>query len=579
METLRYMVDPEGAASDWDKLDAASYWGRVHPRAYELACRVLDPLVAWLRAPVKNTTLQDLLSGLVRECESMNYSSDLLDAVMRFVCDDALQTVLHCIKCMTEHASYLDALRRTDRVMATIWVNELLCGAAHAHGSRALFPQVSATVEMRCDVSAKRVYVFGGPCHDHCLRCTGVSPPFANVSRDARGNAYFDIDAKVAHCSFSIITNGMLDDVLRSNASAQLKLVCAGGSVINALSPGAGWANADVDVFLVHGDESQRPDKKLAAARIADAIDKILDNFRRTVDACNKSQTFAGLGAPSCGYVLLAGRDVVTLDLVIPTAFGSAMRYMKIQFITRAYRSVEELLLSFDLGSCCFAVDGAAMHATERGLYAIAHATNFFDPTKRSTAYRMEKYMHRGFQFLLPHHDMHALDAALGRIMRERVNDGFVVSNQRLDWTHEAKRRKSSWTLSFLLRRYAANFDKLTVLNYASTVYASTQLATDAEESYYACVSNAHYLWNDELRRQFSEAAGDEYAVWVGTLLPEQSSVDHDSEFRGPPTRDLASSMQPLMQRLCATLHDSAPHCATRAPHCEFYDFYDIADV
>ncbi|MDE2097421.1 MAG: hypothetical protein KGL39_09270 [Patescibacteria group bacterium] len=76
----------------------------------------------------------------------------------------------------------------------------------------------------------------------------------------------------------------------------------------------------------------------------------------------------------------------------------------KIQIILRLYKSVEHVLLGFDVDCCCVAYDGKRVLATARGLRALETKTNIVNPSRQSTSYesRLLKYARRGFAIAVP---------------------------------------------------------------------------------------------------------------------------------------------------------------------------------
>lgn len=96
-----------------------------------------------------------------------------------------------------------------------------------------------------------------------------------------------------------------------------------------------------------------------------------------------------------------------------------------VQIILRAYRSIGQLLVGFDLDSCCLAYDGQRVLATTRGVRALSCGYNLVDVTRLSPTYelRLVKYMRRGF-------DIAMTEPTLKEHLRQLV--GIVTENAAL---------------------------------------------------------------------------------------------------------------------------------------------------
>ncbi len=92
--------------------------------------------------------------------------------------------------------------------------------------------------------------------------------------------------------------------------------------------------------------------------------------------------------------------------------------YRRIQVITRLYYSMEQVLLGFDLDSCCVGYDGKRVLALPRAVRALALGYNLVDPTRQSTTYetRLLKYARRGFRIATPGLDV---DTALRVVIKK----------------------------------------------------------------------------------------------------------------------------------------------------------------
>lgn len=84
------------------------------------------------------------------------------------------------------------------------------------------------------------------------------------------------------------------------------------------------------------------------------------------------------------------------------------------QIIFRLYKSIQEILDGFDLGSSCVGYDGKQVWLNERGKFSHENNCNVVDVTKRSTTFeaRLRKYFNRGYSIVLPGLNVHALPTA-----------------------------------------------------------------------------------------------------------------------------------------------------------------------
>ncbi|KAI8894622.1 hypothetical protein BC833DRAFT_208230 [Globomyces pollinis-pini] len=173
------------------------------------------------------------------------------------------------------------------------------------------------------------------------------------------------------------ITHGIFTNVDTTN------LFFAGGAVLAALQPfdedqdldtqleQSGYYNSDIDVFM-YGITSPEQ-ATLRAEQFCEEI----------VMLCN-------------GDVLLL-RTVHTLTIIRP--------YPKrqIQLIFRLYCSPAEVLMGFDIDSCCVGYDGTNVYGLPRFSRSIITGYNLVDISRRSPSYeyRLYKYSKRGFGVLV----------------------------------------------------------------------------------------------------------------------------------------------------------------------------------
>lgn len=77
---------------------------------------------------------------------------------------------------------------------------------------------------------------------------------------------------------------------------------------------------------------------------------------------------------------------------------------IKIQIILRLYRSPKEILMGFDVDSCCLGYDGNKIYTNYRGLRSILGGFNIVDEDRQSTTYeyRLLKYSQRNYKVAIP---------------------------------------------------------------------------------------------------------------------------------------------------------------------------------
>ncbi|KAJ3095572.1 Protein mono-ADP-ribosyltransferase parp4 [Phlyctochytrium planicorne] len=96
----------------------------------------------------------------------------------------------------------------------------------------------------------------------------------------------------------------------------------------------------------------------------------------------------------------------------------------QIQVVFRLFKSPAEILMGFDIDSCCFGYNGKNVYTLPRGLRALTHRYNLVDMTRRSASYeyRLFKYAKRGFAVGVP--NVHAAKIA----NKNRINTGQGLS-------------------------------------------------------------------------------------------------------------------------------------------------------
>ncbi|KAJ5067061.1 hypothetical protein M0811_13323 [Anaeramoeba ignava] len=185
---------------------------------------------------------------------------------------------------------------------------------------------------------------------------------------------------------FEIFTAGQLKHINWNN------VIVAGGAVAGSLVPlpaefntgklkdirkfygkDSPYEQSDVDMFIYGLNEEQ------ATQKVISLLEEITENHPN-----------------SSNIHFVKKKCVVTLC--------SADPFRHIQIIFRLYKSPAEVLMGFDIDSCCALYNGETVMIGARFYRAITKQYNLFDATRRSPSYenRLFKYSRRGFMVLVP---------------------------------------------------------------------------------------------------------------------------------------------------------------------------------
>lgn len=95
--------------------------------------------------------------------------------------------------------------------------------------------------------------------------------------------------------------------------------------------------------------------------------------------------------------------------------FATAWPRRLVQVVLRLYTSPAEVLMGFDVDSCCACYDGRRVLCLPRFRRAVSGAYNLADPSRRSASYelRLHKYALRGFAVCVPGFDAARVDAKI----------------------------------------------------------------------------------------------------------------------------------------------------------------------
>eukprot|EP01128_Nolandella_sp_AFSM9_P004727 TRINITY_DN2170_c0_g2_i1.p1 TRINITY_DN2170_c0_g2~~TRINITY_DN2170_c0_g2_i1.p1 ORF type:complete len:809 (-),score=217.66 TRINITY_DN2170_c0_g2_i1:6-2393(-) len=151
----------------------------------------------------------------------------------------------------------------------------------------------------------------------------------------------------------------------------------AGGAVLGAAtSDDTGYRSSDIDMFL-YGIRDEK-----------EANEKLRSIYQTVVANTNGGN----------GDVIRTHRAITILN---------AFPYRHVQIILRLYKSPAEVLMGFDIDSCCIGYDGTDVYCMERFRRALTKRFNLVNISRRSLTYesRLYKYSKRGFAVAVPNLD------------------------------------------------------------------------------------------------------------------------------------------------------------------------------
>jgi len=172
---------------------------------------------------------------------------------------------------------------------------------------------------------------------------------------------------------WALMTQGVFDSVDMSSC------LVAGGSVLSCMmGDDVTLSKSDIDIF-VYGMNMEE-----ANLKVLSVIEKVCENRKKIAHSMNEAEP-TSIIARSPHAVTLLGCDT----------------FRPIQFVLRLYRTPTEVLLCFDVDSCCVGYDISkdSVLANHRAWRAIVSRVNRVDLSRRSPTYesRLIKYSKRGF--------------------------------------------------------------------------------------------------------------------------------------------------------------------------------------
>lgn len=151
-------------------------------------------------------------------------------------------------------------------------------------------------------------------------------------------------------------------------------------------------------------------------------------------------------------------KDILCVRGPRALTFVVGNQYRHIQIILRNFKTISEILLSFDVDCCGFGYDGNNVWCSNRAHYAITHGINIVNMCKRSSSYeyRLAKYGKRGYAIFVPNFkeenlneqiyskQPHQLKGLAKLLVLEKLDDNrkFQIYRDVLD-LHQASMRRN----------------------------------------------------------------------------------------------------------------------------------------
>lgn len=161
----------------------------------------------------------------------------------------------------------------------------------------------------------------------------------------------------------------------------------AGGAVLSNMvtDNDRGYKGSDIDMFFYNMSEEEANNK----------VKHVYEVVKRNTKSVGEEVT------------VIRTSNAVTLLGTYP--------HRHIQIVLRLYKSPAEVLIGFDIDSCCVGFDGYTVWSLPRARRAINKGFNLADLSRRSLTYeiRLFKYSKRGFAVAVPDLNRNAIDPLL----------------------------------------------------------------------------------------------------------------------------------------------------------------------
>lgn len=165
-------------------------------------------------------------------------------------------------------------------------------------------------------------------------------------------------------------------------------LLIAGGAIASILDEGRRVSgNNDIDMFIYGCDEAK------ANEVLKNTFARIIENMKNI----RRKELNKALG----GQQAVSDRDI---NLSFRRTANSITMRDKYSIILRLYKTKNDILHGFDIGSSAAGFDLKDVYFTTLGKFSYEYGCNIVDTTRRSTTYehRLSKYFERGFDIILP---------------------------------------------------------------------------------------------------------------------------------------------------------------------------------
>lgn len=169
---------------------------------------------------------------------------------------------------------------------------------------------------------------------------------------------------------------------------------CIGDCVMNINN------NNDIDIFIIADDDDK-------ASEVVKNIIKSIVLYKKKHYAIMRSKNLSKV-------VSIESVDESDLNMIF-TRNKYTLNIDNYQIIFRRYSSKSEVLHGFDIGSSAIGFDGEDIYFTSLSKFVYETGCNIIDTTRRSTSYefRLQKYLDRGFNIIMPEFDYAKLDTRL----------------------------------------------------------------------------------------------------------------------------------------------------------------------
>lgn len=221
-------------------------------------------------------------------------------------------------------------------------------------------------------------------------------------------------DLDVAKHRFDFFSGHLFDNAWRLG----LPMIVAGGSVLRSLSKTDSPFFSDEEI----GEELHRRDFDVwFCSSVADGIktiEKMLTEIERI--HCHR---FGIVGAKWSDGRLIVDEGVNHVVVDFMTSFDKYRTCTRVDYILRPYKSILDILVSFDLDCTRFAYDGRKFYTTKTGLSAYKSKENQLNRSDLQHA-AISRLMHRTIKYGTRGYSTKILDAPGAAALQSKLRDG-----------------------------------------------------------------------------------------------------------------------------------------------------------